>query len=398
MDGAGRRRGAGAGVSDGAPAVCLCTPEYPPRPGGVAEAAARLAGMLRDGGYAVHVLTPERRAGAAGAVVTTSLDGIRVHRFEHDDPDGREGQFALRRALQQIDDAERFALLHGFYLTAAYPCIVFASRAGRALPVIASIRGSDVATLLELPPARAVLLPVLRKATWITSVNEAYLSRVAEEVDIEGRASVIRNSAPRAERRWSLDASNRGAVGTVGEFRKVKDVPLLVRAFAAVPAARRTRLVLAGFFSDDEERDWTDTLIGELGVRGQVEVTGPFARGGADAHLRRMHVYVQASAYEGLPNALLEAAALGVPIVATAVGGMREVLADGDSALLVPHGDPPALAAAIDRVLASDALAARLSDGARRLAAALTPDRERQAWLALYAARLGAAAPSPPHP
>jgi glycosyltransferase involved in cell wall biosynthesis len=383
------------------PAICFSTPEYPPRPGGVASAAARVAGMLVSGGYDVHVVTPiaggSLTARASAGNIET-LDGVHVHRFVHDDPDGTAGQFELRRLLRRLDDAHAFALFHGFFLTATHPCLFVAARDGRTRPVVASIRGSDVATLLELPIARAVLLPILKKATWITSVNETYLRRVAEEVDIAGRASVIRNSAPAATGTWSLAPERRGVVGTVGEFRKVKDVPLLVRAYAAVPRTLRRQLLLAGFFSDDDEREWSATLASELGLDGEVEITGPFPHRGVARMLGRMHVYVQSSAYEGLPNALLEAAATGVPLVATAVGGMREVLIDGENALLAPHGDPAALSRAIARVLEDDGLAARLSAGAAALASSLTPARERAEWLALYGRLLREDDPASRHP
>ncbi|MFP5378749.1 MAG: glycosyltransferase [Vicinamibacteria bacterium] len=374
------------------PAICLSVAEYPPRAGGVAVAAARLAGFLRDGGYDVHVVAPHVERGASGDVRSVTEDGVRVHRVAHDAFDDARGQFALRQAIQRLDAAHAFALFHGFFLTAAYPCVL-AARRGRPRPVVASIRGSDVMTLLEQPLPRAALLPVLKQATWITSVNHAYLARVAEEVPIDGRSSVILSSvSPTASLgpAWTLSDASRGVVGTVGEFRKVKDIPLLVRAYARVPAPPRRALHLAGFFSDDEEAWWSRVLIDELGVSGETTLTGAFPHREVGGHLRAMHVYVQASAHEGLPNALLEAASLGVPIVATSVGGMREVIADGESGLLVPHGDPAALASAVGRVLADDALAARLSAGGRRLAARLSPERERDEWLGLYARMLSA--------
>jgi glycosyltransferase involved in cell wall biosynthesis len=374
------------------PRICLSTQVYPPEIGGVGVAAQRLAETLVAAGYAVDVVAPLQvpPGGAVpegASVEGASLEGgVRVHRVAYAD-DLQQLAFTLRALVRRLDAQQRFALFHGFFLTAVYPCVAAVQAGGDRRPIIASIRGNDALTLKDHPYTRAGILAGLRRASWVTSVSQAYLDRVAEEVDIASRSSVIRNGVkpvPEAASPWRLTAENRGVVGLVGKLRKVKDVPLLVRGYAAVPPAMRRRLLLAGAFDDREEEAWTATLISEFGLTGEVALTGDFVQPRVFDHLRAMHVYVQSSAAEGLPNALLEAASLGVPLVATAVGGMREVITDGESGLLVPHGDPGALGAAITRVLASDALAAHLSEGARRLAASLSPEREQREWLALY--------------
>jgi glycosyltransferase involved in cell wall biosynthesis len=81
-------------------------------------------------------------------------------------------------------------------------------------------------------------------------------------------------------------------------------------------------------------------------------------------------VYVQPARAEGLPLAVLEAMAMGLPIVATSVGGIPEVLADGISGVLVPPGDPAVLAAAVLRILDDVDLATSLGEQARTAAAA----------------------------
>ena len=371
------------------PAICLSVSTYPPQPGGVAAAAARVAGYLA-GDFEVHVIVPEQRAGAGG-VETTQTGDATVHRVYHDEPPSAAAQFQLRQVMQALDDRHDFRLFHGFFLTAAVPCIYAAMR--RKRPTIASARGSDVAVLLEQPVIRTVLLAALRSATWITSLNQAGLDRIAEEVPVTDRSSVIRLGVTPPgpdEPRWQVDPARRGVVGTVGEFRAVKDIPLLIRAYATVPAPLRRRLYLGGFFSDKDEKWWSETLLRELSVESETTLTGQFPPEELPAHLARLHVYVQASANEGGPNAVLEAAARGIPIVATAVGGMREVLAGGASALLVPHGNRDMLGAAIRQVLADDRLAASLSAGALDLAARMSFERERAAWLALYEQLLGA--------
>jgi len=346
------------------PAVCFSTSTFPPQVGGVAVASARVARFLADGGYDVHVVVPvpAHPDMPSGRTVTEEAPGLTVHRLHHPHPTSGAGLFAVRQAIQELDAAIGFVLFHGFFLTAAYPCLqVRGARPAR--PVIASIRGGDTGSLLDQPYVRPALVAVLRGATWVTSVSEAYLARAAEEVPLAGRSSVIRSgvvSQRDAHGAWQLEACARGTVGTVGEFRRVKDLPLLVRAYAEVPAARRGGLRLVGAFADADEAAWSSVLMDELGVARETEITGLVPHAEVAGHLRRLHVYVQSSAYEGLPNSLLEAAAIGVPLVATAVGGMREVLADGDSALLVPHGDARALGAAMTRVLDDDGLARAL--------------------------------------
>jgi glycosyltransferase involved in cell wall biosynthesis len=90
---------------------------------------------------------------------------------------------------------------------------------------------------------------------------------------------------------------------------------------------------------------------------------------------------------EGSPNALLEAMAAGVPIVACKVGGVPETVEDGSSALLVPPAKPAAMASALARVLEDPALAARLvSNAAERLAKRFSPQSRYQALLEVYRA------------
>lgn len=373
--------------------ICFSTQMYPPALGGVAVAARRLVEFLTGRlGQTVHVVTPTVTTRMAeGQVETSAENGATVHRVAQR-AISNGTKFVLADVMTGLDERIGFDLYHGFFLPSVYPCILATELTGRTAPVVASIRGNDVLTLKDHPLHRPDILFGLDRATWITSVNQAYLDRVSEEVDIAGRSSVIRNSvatpAPDAEP-WRLCDRRRGRVGVVGEFRKVKDVPLLVRAYAKVPTHLRRSLVLAGFFTDQAEQDWTDELIREFGLEDEVTLTGPFPHAEVFEHLRGLHVYVQSSAFEGMPNALMEAASLGIPLVATRVGGMAEILTDGETALLVDHGDAAALGRAVARVLSDDGLAASLSAGAQRLTASLSPASECEAWGALYQRLLG---------
>jgi glycosyltransferase involved in cell wall biosynthesis len=100
-----------------------------------------------------------------------------------------------------------------------------------------------------------------------------------------------------------------------------------------------------------------------LGIAGRVTFAGH--RTDVRALLGALDVFCISSTYEGTPLALFEAMAAGRAIVSTAVDGCREVLEDGVTGLLVPPRDPPALAAALGRVLDDEGLRRSLAESAR---------------------------------
>jgi glycosyltransferase involved in cell wall biosynthesis len=132
-------------------------------------------------------------------------------------------------------------------------------------------------------------------------------------------------------------------VGTVGRFRPQKGLADLLAAMVQVrhliPSARLL-LVGGGELLDDLE---TKALSSGLGTA----VTFAGMRSDVPKILAALDVFVSSSLWEGMPNAILEAMAAGLPVVATAVGGTPEVVEDGVTGLLVPPGDPKALAEAI---------------------------------------------------
>jgi glycosyltransferase involved in cell wall biosynthesis len=103
-------------------------------------------------------------------------------------------------------------------------------------------------------------------------------------------------------------------------------------------------------------------LAGRVHLTGEVPDVRPY--------LRAAGAFVLPSWSEGLPNALLEAMAMGLPCVGTDIGPIRELVTDGDQGVLVPVRDPQKLAAALSAVLTQPALAARLGRAARKRAEA----------------------------
>lgn len=361
--------------------ICMVTPEFLPEPGGTARAAARVARFAADAGHRVHVFAPLR----PGPTPSQGSDGptprhLTVHRVLG----GRDPDEALTRAISSVDRQVSFDLFHGFFFQMAHPCLRVARHAAR--PVIASFRGID-AHWLKNRLARPEL-EILSGASWITSVSTDALTAADAFVDISARSSFIPNSIQCPQRpSWQLTETNQGVVGTVCTFREKKDIPLLVQAFGRLPLSLQRKLRLVGDYLGPEAelvRMKTEQVVARHRLESKLEITGLLDHSRIQAELLAMNVFVAPSKHEGLPNALLEAAALGVPIVASAVDGTKDVFRNEESALLIPPGDPNALAAAIERVILEPTLAQKLSRGGYEVARSLTPEREREAWLSLY--------------
>lgn len=179
-------------------------------------------------------------------------------------------------------------------------------------------------------------------------------------------------------------------VSMVCAITEVKDPLTFVRAVAA--ARRRVPALHALLVGEGPLRAAVEEEARALGVDGALHLTG--FRGDPESFIAASDVACLTSRSEGTPGVLIDALALARPIVATAVGGIPEVVVDGESGLLAPMGDATALGAHIADILQDPILAARLSDGARARAGEFTIDRTVERTIEIYE-RLLAAGRSP---
>jgi glycosyltransferase involved in cell wall biosynthesis len=157
-----------------------------------------------------------------------------------------------------------------------------------------------------------------------------------------------------------------------GRLSKQKGYSYLIRAVAILNAARiPCRLIILG---EGSEKKGLQDLATELGIADKVEFPG--FRKNPYRYMANATLFVLSSLYEGFPNVLLEALALGVPSVATRCPtGPAELITDGVDGLLVPPADAEVLAKAMRRLLLDEALRKRLGEAGRKRAGDFAADR-----------------------
>lgn len=179
---------------------------------------------------------------------------------------------------------------------------------------------------------------------------------------------------------WGL-AEDALAVGFVGRLVEQKDIDTLIRGFALLAArCAKARLVIVGA-GPLEAR--LRQRAEDLGVADRVVWAG--FREDIATVMCAFDIFALTSVYEGLGLVLLEAMAARRPVVATRVGAIPEVVADGETGILVGHGEPEALAAAFDRLLDGSLRAQFGEAGRRRVLREFTLDRMWHATDELYA-------------
>ena len=349
--------------------VLIVSGIWPPDVGGPASHAPELTAFLRDRGHSVEVVTtadatpaPEpfrvewvsrglptgvrhlavaekvrSRARGADVVYATSMIGraalgsaaarrplvIKLTTDEAYERARRRGLFdGDMDAFQHADGGVRVAALRRARNAAL-------SRAARVICPSAYLR--DIAVSWGLPPERGLVVP--------------------------NPAPDVPELPTRAEARAALgvDGPLLAFAGCIGR-QKALEVGI-----AAVAKADGVSLLLAG---DGPERDAMESRAAELGLTGCVRFLGPLPRGGVLELFRAADATLLSSSWENFPHTVVESLAVGTPVIATRVGGVPEVVTDGANGLLVPPGDPDALAQTIRRFFAEPGLRERLTEAA----------------------------------
>jgi glycosyltransferase involved in cell wall biosynthesis len=227
---------------------------------------------------------------------------------------------------------------------------------------------------------------IVRPMTTLTicvSESERVAGLAARTCDAD-KSVVIRTGIDAASRPLGRPDAGPPTIVAVGRLRAPKDPVSLVRALELLRGPFQALLVGGG-----PDRPAVEEALRRSGLGGTVTLAGE--RPDVPEILASSSIFVLSSRAEALPVSVLEAMAAGLPVVATRVGGVPELVVEGETGLLVPPGDPRALAAALQRLLDEPELRARLGAAGRaRVEEHFTLESFLESHLDLYRRALAA--------
>ena len=340
-----------------------------PTVGGTEHAQLRLATAVEGDEFTsiavcLSTAAPVRALFRAAGIPIVEYEAVEPsyrHPFEY-----LRASIALARELRR----HRVDLVHFADILAAHRCSFAALLAG--VPSVSHVRGlhSETVTLRD----RTFLAPVRRFVFVSVDTMRSFGLRLSPRratVLYDGLDAAKPDARARDEVRAEVGITSAAPViGMVARVAPAKDYPTLARAAADLARDHPdVRFLIVGQHSGPEQYSEhyaaVRRLLEDLGVVDRFVFTDH--RDDGDRLIAAMDICVLSTHQEGLPLVILEAMAQSKPVVATSVGGIPEVVRDGETGILVPHGDDRALARALRSLLDDPAFAERLGRAGKAL-------------------------------
>lgn len=380
--------------------ICITTIEYPPDVGGVGESVYRIAKMLTNSGYEVHIAVfrsshrsvPNeiyRRAGYE----TIVQDDIFVHRIQssiRSEITELSGYLSdIYFQLKLLHQKFQYDLFHAFFLIeTGYVTTMIAKE--NDLPVINSVRGADLHKHIFSPKNHGPISWILDNSNWTTFVSRTLQKRASLiSPSSKSKSSAFWNSiAPinfeELPKPAKLNNLSGLVIGTTGRFREKKGIEFLLDACSKLSKKIDITLLLIGDFIEKEKSYWEQELKNnDLGSC--LQITGMNTRQETLAYLPHLDIFAIPSLTDGCPNALLEAMSAGCAIVGSNADAIGEIIEDGVSGLLVNPANSPELAAALLYLAKKPALRKQLGMAAKmKVQTELASAIELDNWLSIY--------------
>jgi glycosyltransferase involved in cell wall biosynthesis len=350
--------------------ILLINSEYPPIGGGAGNASAHIAAQFEKMGHTVAVVTsrfgslPHREV--EGGLTIHRIAGLR-RRQDRSNP-LEQIIFILSASLSTMSLVPRFkpqATL-AFFGVPSGPVAWLIKKLFR-IPYIVSLRGGDVPGFRPYDfrlyhRLAAPLLRVIWRNAAAVVANSIGLRQLAHAFDARFEIPVIPNgidlgSYQTRDRDWTSPR-----LLSAGRVVHQKGLDLAMRALGRLKELD-WEWQIAG---DGPQLPALQSLAKELGIGDRVHFLGWQSRNELMECYRRANVFLFPSRHEGMPNALLEAMASGLPAVASCIAGNEELVVDGDTGFLVPAEDIESLQAALKNVLIDPVLRQQMGRAARQ--------------------------------
>jgi len=401
--------------------IALLSEKYTPDIGGLAISTERLAYLLASAGHDVRLFAPTSNLLPSEQRTLTS-NGVSVTRFG---------------AHKRVDDTlvdwfelivaehkrEPFDVLQGYFLPQAG---FVATYAGRYLniPSVVSIRGNDIERAAFDPSKFSHGMYALQHASAVTTnaselmkKAKAFVDRdivlipngidtehfkpmeknlgLAEQLgmptpwtEVHGYSyktpSGFKDGSPFFVNQPDVSTSGVPVIGFVGELREKKGLKTLLSAYAQVNKKQPTTLLIVGEIRPGEDKQtFEEFRVANPDL--QIIVTGYISHSDLPVYYSLMDIFVHPSLRDGMPNAILEAMACVKSVIATAVGGTKDILEDGKNGVIVNVNDAGMLAEKILELLDDAEKRESLGKNARKLIVnRFTLEKELEANLEVY--------------
>ncbi len=284
----------------------------------------------------------------------------------------------LTSMMADLARHQKLDLLHVHYAIPHATSAVLARQIletqGIYLPVVTTLHGTDITIVGRDPSFAPIVNYSMNQSDALTAVSEFLRRETVEHFDMQKPITVIPNSIdsevfrriPKEDLRTHLCPNCEKVMVHISNFRPVKNTLHVVHIFHRLRQQGHSLKLL--FVGDGPDRVPAEHLARELGVYDDVRFLGK--QDSVEEVLSISDVFVMPSGSETFGLAALEAMACEVPVVASNIGGLPELIVDGETGFLCPLGDIDAFTDRIARILTDDALAARMSKASRARAIA----------------------------
>lgn len=367
-----------------------CYPTY----GGSGIVAAELSCALAARGHEVHVISYARphRLSWPGATDASAEGSLHFHKVDvRGYPLFEYPPYSLALATKMVEVARRHQLdlMHVHYAVPNAVSAVLARQmlAPQSMAVVTTLHGTDVTLVGKDPSYLETTRFGVLQSDAVTAVSQSLRETTLEQLRVQCDVEVVPNFVDAGQfagygglgaRRWA--AENTPVYVHVSNFRPVKRALQVLRIFEGVRARRPCKLLLVG---EGPDHSTVAERARELGIGDDVILLGELPA--VEEALAGATAFLLPSASESFGLAALEAMAAGVPVIASDVGGLPEVVVHGECGFLHAPDDLDSMVEAAARYADDADLQARHGEyGRRRAATEFSVDRAVNAYLAVY--------------